>query len=429
MDENRIFAKCAWRLIPLMIAGYLINFLDRTNLGFAALTMNRDLGFSPSVYGLGSGLFFLSYSVLVVPANLMLHRFGARRWMFVLFVAWGTTASANALIRGPHSFYALRFLLGIAEAGFFSGVIFYLTLWFPKAWLARVNAMFMCAVAGSAIIGGPLASLILQLDGLAGIRGWQWLFILEGVPACIMGFTILKVLPDMPARASWLTGDEKNFIAARLDAEQGLKEQRVGRALCDPRVLLLGMAYAGMNFASYGFGFWLPLLVQSMGFSNAANGFIVALVYVGSVPAMILAARSSDKRGERVWHVAVGALLAAASLLVASVTESASLALVALAAAGIAGLSIYGPFLSLSAQFLSGRAMAGGYALVNTLGNLLGGFAGQYAIGYIREQSGGYSTVLGTIAGALVITAIIVLGVANAIKPRSLPVHALVETA
>ena len=213
-----------------MIAGYLINFLDRTNLGFAALTMNKDLGFSPSVYGLGSGLFFLSYSLLVVPANLMQHKIGARRWLFALFVAWGAAASANALIRGPQSFYALRLLLGVAEAGFFSGVIYYLTLWFPKAWLARVNAMFMCAVAGSAIIGGPLASLILRLDGMAGIRGWQWLFLLEGVPACVMGFIILRLLTDAPAQARWLTADEKRFVITRLDAEQGSKEQRAARA-------------------------------------------------------------------------------------------------------------------------------------------------------------------------------------------------------
>ncbi len=358
MSEPQIFSKCAWRLLPLIVAAYLINYLDRTSVGFAALTMNKDLGFSPSVYGLGAGIFFFSYSLLMVPANLALHRIGARRWIAFLLAAWGVAAAANALIRGPETFYSLRFLLGAAEAGFFPGIIFYLTLWFPKARIGRANAMFMCATSGSLVIGGPLASLILGFEGAAGFHGWQWLFLLEGMPACLMGIAIFKLLPDGPARAPWLKDDEKQFIAARLHAEDSAKERDALRALRDPRVLMLGLAYAGLLFAAYGIQFWLPLIVQGMGFSNTANGFIVACVYGVQLPGMILWGRSSDRRGERVWHVAMGALLGAAGLVVASVAQSTLVALLALAVTGIAVSSVFAPFYGLSSSFLSGPAMA-----------------------------------------------------------------------
>jgi len=417
MGEQQIFSKCAWRLMPLIVAAYLVNYLDRTNVGFAALTMNNDLGFSPSVYGLGAGIFFLSYSLLMVPANLVLNRIGARRWIAFLLAAWGVAAVANALIRGPDSFYGLRFLLGAAEAGFFPGIIFYLTLWFPKAHIGRANAMFMCATSGSLVIGGPLASLILGFEGLAGFHGWQWLFLLEGVPACLMGVAIYRLLPDGPAHARWLKEHEKQFIAARLDGEDSAKERNALRALRNPRVLMLGLAYAGLLFAAYGFQFWLPLLVQGMGFSNTANGFIVAAVYGVQLPGIILCGHSSDIRSERVWHVATGALLGAAALVVASVAQSTLVALFALAVTGIAVSSVFAPFYGISSSFLSGPAMASGYALVNTIGNLLGGFGGQYFIGVLREQTGSYAAVLAALAAALLVSALIVLGVGRAIAP------------
>jgi ACS family tartrate transporter-like MFS transporter len=419
MTDERLFAKCAWRLLPLLTAAYVANYLDRTNLGFAALTMNRDLGFSSSIYGLGAGIFFLSYSLLMVPSNLVLYRVGARRWIFFLLLAWGAAATANAFIRGPESFYGLRFLLGVAEAGFFPGIIFYLTLWFPKTHLVRANAVFMCATSASLVMGGPLASLILGLDGVAGIRGWQWLFVLEGLPSCLMALAVLRFLPDGPARASWLTDDERQRLSSHLNAEDGTKEQNGIRALRDPRVLMLGVAYAGMLFAAYGFNFWLPLLVQGMGFSTAATGPIVALVYLASLPAMIVWGRSSDRRGDRIWHVALAALFAAAALLVASALQSTFLVLLALAAATIAVASMMAPFYGISSLFLSGPAMASGYGLVNTLGNLLGGFGGQYAIGLIREQTGGYAAALVAIATTLVFSALLVLAVGRAIGSRA----------
>jgi ACS family tartrate transporter-like MFS transporter len=419
MTEDRIFAKCAWRLLPIIVAAYVINYLDRTNIGFAALTMNPELGFSPSVYGFGASIFFFSYSVFQVPANLILHRVGARRWIFCILIAWGAAATGCALIRGPYSYFALRFLLGIAEAGFFPGVILYLTFWFPKAWLGRTTAVFMSATISGLVIGGPLATLIAHLDGVAGIQTWQWLFLLEGFPACLIGFAILKLIPDGPASASWLADDEKRLIAQRLQAEQGTKGSEALAALLDPRVLALGVAYGALLMTSYGLALWLPLIIQNMGFSNSATGLVVALIWGCGVPAMILWGRSSDRRGERTWHVVFAVLFGAASLLIASVAQDNAILLIALAAAAIGASSWMSPFYMLAPLFLTGRAMAGGFALVSTIGGLIGGFAGQYVIGVIRERSGGYSLALAAMAAALLIAAVIVLALDRAIVPRT----------
>ena len=429
VDDDRVFAKCAWRLLPLIMAAYVVNYIDRTNVGFAALTMNRDLGFSPSVYGFGAGLFFLSYSVFQVPANLMLHRVGARRWIFIILAGWGAAATAGALIRGPYSLYAQRFMLGVAETGFFPGIILYLTLWFPKAWLGRTTALFMAASQTSMLIGGPLASLISRLDGIWGIPGWQWLFLVEGIPACLLAPMILKAIPDGPGRASWLADDEKRLIAAQLRTESGAKQQNVWPALRDARVFALGVAYGGILIAIYGLNFWLPLLVQEAGFANSQTGFVTALIYLLSVPAMILWGRSSDRRGERTWHAAGAALLAATALLVASVSGNYLIVLVALAVAGIGLAAVLAPFYMLAPLFLSGPAMAGGFAFMSCIGGLIGGFAGQYVIGIIREKTGGYSFVLAAMAAALLLTAVIVLALARAIAPRSVLARATANEA
>src|SRR5438067_228348 len=344
MADDQIFAQCAWRLLPLIIVAFIVNFLDRTNVGFAALTMNRDLHFSPSVYGLGAGIFFLSYSIFQVPANLMLHRFGARRWIATILVAWGAAASATALIRGPGSYYVVRFVLGAAEAGFFPGIILYLTFWFPKAWLGRATAMFMCGNVASFVIGGPLASFVLTLDGMAGLRGWQWLFALEGLPACIIGVAVLRLIPDGPADARWLQQDETQIITSRVHTESTGKQEKLLAALFDWRVLLLGFAYGGILFAIYGFSFWLPLLIQGIGFSNTATGLLTALLYIAALPAMILWARSSDKQDERVWHAVLAALFAAAALVCASIVHSHALLLVCIAAAAVGIYSVLSPF-------------------------------------------------------------------------------------
>ena len=417
MTDDRIFAKCAWRLLPLLIAAYVVNYLDRTNIGFAALTMNKDLAFSPSVYGLGAGIFFLSYSAFQVPANLVLHRVGARRWIFCILLVWGGAAAACALIRGPYTFYGLRFLLGVAEAGFFPGIILYLTFWFPKAYLCRVTAIFMAAPPASLVIGGPLATVILHLNGAAGFYGWQWLFLLEGLPACVIAFAVLRFLPDRPRHASWLRENEKAAIAARLHIEENAKQGDMMPALLDVRVVVLGIAYGSMLVAIYGFAFWLPLIVQGMGFSNTATGFVTALLYLAALPAMILWGRSSDRKGERTWHVAIPALFAAAALGVASITHEPLVLLFALALAWMGMESILAPFYTLPALFLSGPAMAAGFALVSAIGGLIGGFAGQYVIGIVRERTGSYALPMLTMATALLLGALVVLALGRATVP------------
>ena len=418
MKDEAVFRKCAWRLLPLITVAFFINFLDRTNVGFAALTMNRELGFTPSVYGLGAGIFFISYSIFQIPANLMLHRIGARRWLFLILVAWGATAAATAMVRSATSFYVLRFLVGMGEAGLFPGVILYLTFWFPKRHLGRFTSIFMCANPVSFVIGGPIASAILSLDGTAGLHGWQWLFILEGLPACFAGIVFLKLLPDGPAVASWLTDDERHFVSSSVVAEQAGKQRQLSRALCDPRVSALAVIYGGILFAIYGFGFWLPLLVQAVGFSTTATGFVVALLYVSAAPAMILWARSSDRRDERIWHTALAVLVAALALLIASRLHNSVTMLISLALTGAAMYSALTPFYGVASSLLSGPAMAGGFALINMVGGFLGGFAGQYIIGIVREKTGSYGPALAIIAASLAIAALIMLGLARALIPQ-----------
>jgi ACS family tartrate transporter-like MFS transporter len=418
LTDEAVFRKCAWRLLPLITVAFFINFLDRTNVGFAALTMNRELGFSPSVYGLGAGIFFISYSIFQIPANLMLHRIGARRWLFLILVAWGAMAAATALVRDATSFYVLRFLVGMAEAGFFPGIILYLTYWFPKRHLGRFTSIFMCANPVSFVIGGPIASAILSLDGTAGLHGWQWLFILEGLPACLAGIAFLKLLPDGPADTSWLTDNERQFVSSSVAAEHAGKEERLLPALRDARVWTLAIIYGGILFGIYGFGFWLPLLVQAVGFPTTATGFVVASLYVAATPAMLLWARSSDRRDERIWHAALAVLVAALALFIASTVHNSVIMLISLALTGAVMYSAMTPFYGIASSLLSGPAMAGGIALINMVGGFLGGFVGQYVIGIVREKTGSFGPALAIIAASLALAALMILALGRAMIPQ-----------
>ena len=427
MTDDRVFAKCAWRLMPLIIIAYVFNYLDRTNIGFAALTMNRDLGFSPSVYGFGAGVFFISYSIFQVPANLVLHRVGARRWICAILIGWGAAATAGALISGPYSLYMQRFVLGVAEAGFFPGIILYLTYWFPKAWLCRTTSMFMAASTTATVITGPLASVISLLAGVAGIRAWQWLFLLEGLPAVMIAAVFVKVIPDNPQHAGFLSSREKQWITTRLKSESSAKESKVLRSLANSRVLALGIAYGGILFLTLGFAFWLPLIIRNAGFSDAETGFVAALVQLAAVPAMVLWGQSSDRRGDRSWHVIIACLVSAAGALVASVAHNNLLLLPALAAAAIGANSTLAPFYTLAPLFLRGPAMAGGFALVSSIGTLIGGFVGQYVLGVIRQLTGGYAVPLASMAAGIVIAAVIVRALDRSIQPRPAAVPAAAE--
>jgi ACS family tartrate transporter-like MFS transporter len=416
--NEQVFAKCAWRLIPFMVLLYVINYLDRVNVGFAALTMNSDLGLTPTIFGFGASLFFIGYMVFQVPSVLIIERFGARRTVFWILITWGAISAGNALVQGETSFYLVRFLLGVAEAGFFPGMIFYLTLWFPQAYRARVNAYFYSGIPLAFVLGGPLSSLILEMDGIAGLRGWQWLFIIEGLPACLLAFAALRLLPDGPREAKWLTPEEQDVVASRVSADNKAEQREFWPALRDMRVIALGLAYAGWQFGFYGLGLWLPQIVQAMGFSNFTNGFITALPFLAAIVAMTLWSWSSDARGERIWHVAIAALISAcgfAAASAASATGSNIGVVIALTVAASGLISYMPPFLSLPPTFLSGTAAAGGIGLVSSLGRI-GAALGPVVVGLLREATGDYSAAMVAMAAGQMLAAAIVLGMARMIQ-------------
>ena len=417
--QDRVFAKCAWRLIPFMGLLYLVNFIDRTNAGFAALTMNADLDFSPAVFGFGAGIFFIGYALFQIPANLILVRIGARRWVFCILIIWGLLSASNALVQDPISFYVVRFLLGVAESGFFPGMLLYLTYWFPRTYLPRFTAAFMVAIPLSYVVGGPLASLILELDGFAGLHGWQWLFLIEGVPASLLAFAALKLLPDGPARANWLTDAEKKTIDARLAAEEPRGKSDLWSALLDLRVIVLGISNFCFQAGAYGVGLWLPQIIQAMGFSNRANGFVIALIFAVGAGAMIFCGWSSASRGERIWHVAVPWLVAALGIAAAVAAESDLLVLIALAVAAAGVYGAQGPFFSLPSSFLRGSAAAGGISLFNMFGNF-GAFFGPTLVGVLTQGSGDYTAGLIAVVVGFVLAVVMVLAAGRMIAASSL---------
>jgi ACS family tartrate transporter-like MFS transporter len=402
-----------------MLVLFFINYLDRVNVAFAALTMNRDLNFSPAVYGFGAGILFLGYFAFHVPANLILERVGARRWMFSILLVWGALSATTALVQGPISFYVLRFLLGAAESGLYPGLIFYLTLWFPQEYRARYIANFLIGLPLAFIIGAPLSTLLLELDGVLGLRGWQWMFVLEGLPACLLAFIVLKMFPDSPAAATWLSQGEKQFIATRLAAEAPPAHPKLSQALSDKRVIALGLIYLADQSAASGSRFWLPQIVQGMGFSNLVTGVIVALPFIAAMGVMYLWSRSSDVRGERIWHVAIPLLLTGAGFVVAMATPSMLVALLALSVSMIAPLMFLGPFWGFNSAFLGGRAAAGAIAVVSALGSL-GGFVGPNVVGVLRQATGSYSPGMVVLAAALAASAAAVFALGRVIKTRSL---------
>lgn len=421
MRENLIFVKCAWRLIPLMMLLYVINFVDRVNVGFAALTMNADLSFSPSIFGFGAGIFFVGYLAFQVPANVIIARIGARLWIFLILLVWGAISAANAFVQGPATFYALRFLLGVAEAGLFPGMVFYLTLWFPQAYRARFCAWLMAAAPIALVVGGPLSSFILGMDGALGLHGWQWLFLIEGFPASLFAFVVLLMLPDGPQAAPWLNREEKQIIAQTLAAGEVAQPSDVWAALSDPRVFTLAFVNCGLQFGLYGTTLWLPLIVQAMGFTAQATGFVVVGPYAVAMAGMILWARSSDQRGERIWHVAWPAVLAAVGFLAASLTRDNSISLVALTCAAGGILAAIGVFWSIPSVFLRGTAAAAGIGLINTIGSS-GAFVASTLVGVLRQATGSYAAPMAMLAVAALVAALIVIafGRAVALGPASL---------
>ena len=419
--EKRTIAKVSARLIPFLIICYFIAYLDRVNVGFAALTMNKDLGLSASMFGFGSGVFFLAYFLFEVPSNLLLHRFGARRWIARIMVTWGVLSGAMTFIpqiaaatgvSQEWTFYVLRILLGFAEAGFFPGVIFYLTLWYPGLYRARITSAFMAAIPLSSVIGSPLSSQILRLDGAYGLAGWQWLFIIEAIPAVILAAVVLGYLTDRPAQATWLAEDERTWLNARLAVEDRQRESvqqfSVWRAMADPRVLAISIVYFGVVACNYVLSFWLPTMVKSFGVSTTETGWITAIPFVVGTAGMVWYGRRSDARHERKGHMAVALLLAAGGLAACTQTNSLTVTMIfiSIAAFGIfAALPLTWTF---PTAFLTGAASAAGIAVINSVGNL-SGFAGPYAMGFLKDKTGGYGAGLLFSAGLALLSMVVVL--------------------
>ena len=407
-------ARVTRRLIPFLFLLYLLNFLDRVNVGFAALEMNRDLGFGPAVYGFGAGVFFLGYCLFEVPSNLVLYRTGARLWIARIMVTWGLAASAMMFVRAPTSFFVIRFLLGVAEAGFFPGIIFYLTYWYPARERAKAYAWFLAAIPICGVVGGPISGALLGLDGYLGLQGWQWLFLLEGIPSVLVGLAVLWLLPDRPRDARWLPPAERSWLEATLEEEGSHAIAGHGvsflKALRNPMVWLLGLTYFLLVVALYGFALWLPQLIKASGtFTNFQVGVITAIPYAIAAVGMVMVGRRSDRTGERYFHLALPALAGAVGFVAVTRMGSTGPLVAALSLTAFGVLAWLGPFWSMPTAFLKEQAAAGGIALVNSMG-AVGGFVGPYVLGQVKQRTGSFTGGLLILGACLAAAVVIVMG-------------------
>ena len=406
-------AKARARLIPFVFLLYIVAYLDRINIGFAALQMNQAIGLTATTYGLGAGIFFLSYVVFEVPSNVILARVGARLWIARIMISWGLVSAATMLVQGPASFYLVRFLLGIAEAGFFPGVIFYLTLWFPARERARAIASFVAATLVAGIVGGPISGALLTMHGAWGLQGWQWLFLMEGLPAVLLGFAVLAYLPDRIADAKWLTPDERTALEAKLSEESAgtAGAHSVAASLSDGRVWLMALVYLTIPIALYGMGFWLPQIIRSNSKgSDFLVGLLSAIPYMLGAVGMVAVGRHSDRTGERRWHIAIPAAIGGTAFALSGLVHGLvpSLALLSVAMLGLS--SMYGPFWTQATSFLSGVGAAAGIALINSIGNI-GGFVGPYAFGYIKDTTNSFAIGLMALGAVLASGGLLALAV------------------
>jgi ACS family tartrate transporter-like MFS transporter len=423
--EKKTVSRLLWRLLPFLFLLYIIAFLDRINVGFAALEMQKQLGLNDAVYGQAAGLFFAGYFFFQVPSNLVLARIGARRWIAVIMVAWGVVSCCMALVSTPREFYALRFLLGVAEAGFFPGMILYLRSWFPAGARARAVAWFMTANPLAGVIGGPISGALLGLHWL-GIAGWQWLFILEGLPAVVLSLVVLRTLNDGPAQATWLRPDEKLWLAAAMDQERdsqaGITRKDAWAAFVNWRIWLLTVVFFGLTTSGYGIVLWLPNFIHSLSTaSNLKIGVISVIPYAAAAIGMVLVGTHSDRTGERRWHLAGSALTASAALLIAAYSHSIVPALAAVSLALTATFSMQGPFWATATSLLTGTTSAAGIAFINSFGNL-GGYFGPRIIGLARTSGAGFRGGMLIIASFLALSGVLAVVVQARREPPA-PTH------
>jgi D-galactonate transporter len=418
-DAHReaMYRKITWRLIPLLFMAYVISYIDRINVGYAKLQMNSDLHLTDAIYGLGAGIFFVGYALFEVPSNVLLMRIGARLTIMRIMVCWGLVSAAMMFVATPTQFYIARFLLGAFEAGFFPGIVLYLTFWFPAARRARILALLMSAVVVGGLIAGPMSGWILQnLDGWRGLRGWQWMFLLEGLPSAALGFVVYACLSNSPDEARWLSDDEKRMIRADLPKEQAPHAstppvEAALHALSDPKVYLLSFLYFAAVCGGTTLSFWMPTMIQSLGVKSMQTiGLISAVPYAVGAVAMILYGRHSDKRGERRWHYAVAVAIGGVGLALTSWTGAyiwVSVALIAIAIAG--SVSSLPVFWAVATAQLSRQSAVGGIAIITSLGNLAG-LACPYILGVIKQSTGSLTGGLVLIAGVMLAGALVMVG-------------------
>ena len=412
--QARVVHKLTWRILPFVMLLYFVSFLDRVNVGFAALSMNQAIGLTPTMFGLGGGIFFIGYLLFEIPSNLILNKIGARVWIARMMVTWGLVSAASAFVVGPHSFYALRFLLGIAEAGFFPGIILYLSQWFPTKQRAMAAAAFMAAAPLSTAIGSPISGALMAMPALGGLSNWQWLFIIEAIPAIVLGFIVLKALTNSPEQATWLAEDEKEWLINTLREEGRSREARAGhadgawRAMRDPRIWIMSMIYFGTSAGLYTLGLWAPLIIRQFGIGSLGTGALNAIPSVLAVIAMVWWARHSDRTRERTWHVVIPCMVACVGLAFAGVALTALEVVLALVLVNVGISAAKAPLWAMPSSFLSGAGAAAGIAMINSIGNL-GGFVGPFAIGWLKSRTGGYAAGLYVVAASLAVSALLAL--------------------
>ena len=402
---SRTISRLTRRIVPFLFVLYIVAYLDRINVGFAALQMQQQLHFNDAVYGFGAGVFFAGYLCFQLPSNLILNRVGARRWICLLMVIWGLVSCCMIFVTTPKSFYGLRFALGLAEAGFFPGVILYLRNWFPAGARARTVAWFMTAAPLAGVVGGPISGALLTLHNRGGLSGWQWLFLMEGLPAIVLGGVVVFYLTDFPGDAQWLPADQRAWLMDTLERERRATSvsgySSASKAMLSGRIWVLTFMYFGMNTCTYGISLWLPTVIHSLsGVSSVVIGLLSAIPYVAAAISMVIVGYHSDRTGERRWHAAILAFVGSAALLAAAYSGSVVPMIAAISLAVLAEFSMMGPFWSMPTTLLSGTGAAAGIALINSLGNL-GGFFGPYIIGKVRLSTGGFKGGLLVVAAAM----------------------------
>ena len=399
---NRAVRKAGWRFMPLLLTGYVLNYMDRNSIGFAGLTMNHDLGMSASQFGLAAGIFFISYCLCEVPSNVIQYKIGARLWLSRIMITWGLASAATAFVIGPKSFYAARFILGIAEAGFFPGVAYFVAAWFPHKQRTRIYGWLLLGIPLSSVIGGPICSLLLQMDGILGFAGWKWMFVLVSLPCTLLGFVALKVLRDSPAQATFLTDEERTALQAELAVEEKQRDKMsLWQTLKDKRILILAATHFGFTLGSYAITIWLPQIIKEFHLTNLQVGFTSSVPYIFASLVMLVWTWRVDRKGHTIPNIVVGCALAAAGLWWAVVSTHSLMLSLAAITIGLTGVVAARALLwSLPSKFLTGLAASSGIAFINSVGTT-GGFVGPYMMGVLKDATGSFQTGVAALAGIM----------------------------